>query len=404
MFRLVRDRFYDVGKPNEWFAVARTSRKEKPDALQGFHASDILIKTDAAGNEVAVEQSDSGGSIFYLVEEASGVPDEIIEVIEGALSSHRVRLLFVGNPVRNSGFFARSHQQDRASFTALHFRCTPRYDAAGEVVERGSPLVSADFREKLVRKYGEGSNVVRVRADGEFPSQADDVLISIDLTEAALHRDVPADDGADLLMGVDVARYGDDRTVIVLRQGRRVRAVWVRSRQSTMETAGQVKAIYDSLAVRPRRVKVDVGGMGAGVVDRLLEQGLPVDGVDAGSTATLPPIVKTRQSDTTRVAKFDRQDALPKIMRDYLWLQAREWLETEEPCFAEIEEREVREDLAAELASVRYKIGSDGKLVVEPKSEMKKRGLRSPDLADALNLTFAPDTAASIWDKLGEDL
>lgn len=388
MFRLVRGRFYDLGKSNEWGAVARTSRREKPDALQGFHASDIVIRDDGE-RQVAIERSDAGGSIMFVVEEASGVPDEIFEVVEGALSSHRVRLLMVGNPTRSDGFFARSHLKDRAMYTTLHFTCA------------GSPLAEPDYRAKLVRKYGEGSNVVRVRADGEFPRQDDDVLISLDLTEPAITRDVPPDDGSDLLMGVDVARYGSDRTVILLRKGNRVLAIWVRAKQDTMETAGQVKAIYDSLEVKPKRIKIDVIGIGSGVVDRLQEQGLPVDGVNVAESATMPTLpTRVRRNVRGREARFERQDALPRSLRDWLWFEVKDWLAYAEPTFAEVEDEMAREDLAGELASVRYRIHSDGRLEVESKDMMKRRGLRSPDLAEALLMTFAPDNTASIWEKL----
>lgn len=400
MFRLVKDRLYWTGERGDrtWFAQARTARKEKPDALAGRHASDIEVRKLEDGTEEVIELSESGGSLLLVLEEASGIPDEIVQVAEGALSSSKTRLLMVGNPVRNTGFFARSHKEERSSFTStLHFACSK------------SPLVSPDYRLKLVKKYGEGSNVVRVRADGEFPKQDDDVLIPIELAEAALERDLSEepDDGSDLLMGVDVARYGSDRTVILLRRGRRVLEVWIRSLQSTMETAGQVFAIYSSLSPKPRRVCVDGTGLGAGVVDRLKELGVPVSDVVVSEVATLAPVVRTRQTGFSKEARFQRRDALPNRLRDYLWLAARDWLVDSEPSFADIDDKEAASDLAGELASVTYVINSDGKLVVESKDDRKRRlkdadGTgRSPDIADALCLTFAPETSMSVWDRLG---
>ncbi|MGF1275525.1 hypothetical protein [Acetobacter pasteurianus] len=355
LFDRNQDRISDKGQPAEWYAVARTSRRESPDALQGFHASDVQITDDNR----AVERSSSGGSIMFVIEEASGVPDEIFEVAEGALSSHGARLLMVGNPTRNTGFFARSQKQDRALYTALHFRCSD------------SPLVDPSYRANLVRKYGEGSNVVRVRADGDFPKQDDDVLIPLETAEAALARE-PASGKYERRLGVDVARFGDDRTTFVLREGPRVEKIEIRAKQDTMATAGMAADFFRRW--KADSIYVDVVGVGAGVADRLREQKLPV--VDVNVACRAPDEVVA-------------EDAKPAKLRDYLWLQVAAWLRTGDASI-QAESNDNAEDLAAELSTVRYGLDSSGNLLVESKDAMKKRGLRSPDIADALGLTFAP--------------
>lgn len=355
LFSMTQDRISDNGAQKEWFAIARTSRKETPDALQGFHASDIDILDDGT----AVHRSESGGSILFVIEEASGVPDVIFEVAEGALSSKGARLLMVGNPVRNTGFFARSHKQDRSSYKVLHFNCAD------------SPLVDNDYRAGLVRKYGEGSNIVRVRADGEFPKQDDDVLIALELTEACLDRE-PMHIIAPRILGVDVARFGDDRTVFCVRQGSIVEHIQIAAKQDTMQTVGQAVDIRQRFGCD--YIHVDVCGMGGGVVDRLMELKQPVVGVDAASKAP--------------ERKRMPMDAQGFRMRDYLWLEAKDWLIDQEPSFAQLD-REHAEDLAAELSSIKYAFDSSGRIVMESKDKMKERGLRSPDIADALCLTFA---------------
>jgi len=358
LFKITQDRICDVGAPDEWFAVARTARKENPDALQGFHASDVVIGDDGH----SVKSIGDGGQIYFVVEEASGVDDAIFEVAEGALSSHGARLLMVGNPTRNTGYFARSHKQDRGDYAALHFTCSD------------SPLVDSGYRPLLVRKFGEGSNVVRVRADGEFPRQDDDVLISLEHAEAALERRDIKGDGPRIL-GVDVARFGDDRTVFLIRQGARVEHIEIKAKQDTMTTAGQALALWRSKAID--YIHVDVVGLGAGVADRLREEGAPV--VDVNVAAAAPE------------RRLGGVDGSPYKLRDFLWLETAEWLRTE-VSMADAP-RDEAQDLAGELASVRYGVNSSGKIVVESKDAMKKRGLRSPDLADALGLTFAPSAA-----------
>lgn len=379
LFRIVQDRVFDLGAANEWFAVARTAKKENPDALQGFHATDLMITED----DRAVQRSDAGGAIFYVLEEASGIPDEIIEVIEGALSSRRSRLLMVGNPVRNTGFFARSHHQDRQFFTTLHFSCSD------------SPLPDPGYREQLEKKYGVGSNVVRVRADGEFPKQDDDVLIPLELAESALLRDPITTDLKGGILGVDVARFGDDRTCLLLRKGGQIGLIEVYARQDTMETVGRIMHVIEKY--EPLRVYVDVDGLGGGVVDRLKELGQPVRGVHAMETATLPSKAKSRFESRAAIARFGRQEATPRAMKDFLWMQMLDWY-FDEPSLAGCD-HDHAEDLVGECTTVTYAFDSSGRLKVESKDDLKKRGLRSPDLADALALTFAPDRS-NVWERL----
>lgn len=365
LFNVNQDRIADKGAPDQWFAVARTARKENPDALQGFHASGVRISEDGT----SVEEYGEDGNIMFVVEEASGVDDKIFEVAEGALSSHGARLLMVGNPTRNTGYFARSHKQDRADFTTLHFKCSD------------SPLVDGTYRERLVRKFGEGSNVVRVRADGEFPKQDDDTLMSLEVVEAAIESDM-LPSGGDRRMGVDVARFGDDRTVFVLRVGNIVEKCIIKAKQDTMVTAGETKLYAEQWNVD--NIYVDECGLGAGVVDRLKELKMPVVGVNVANAAPEDARIQYTADGRKVIA-----DAPPFKLRDHLWQQMARWVREDGPSFKKLD-RDNAEDLAGELSSVKYKINSNGQIVVESKDDMKRRGLRSPDIADALGLTFAP--------------
>jgi hypothetical protein len=386
LFTIVNDRVYDPSAPAEWYATARTSRKEAPDALQGYHSTDLTVTAEG----VAVQRSDAGGSIMFVLDEASGIPDPILEVIEGALAGRRARLLMAGNPVRSVGFFARSHREDAAFYQTFHF------------ATKDSPLPAASYRDDLVKKYGEGSNVVRVRADGEFPLQDDDALIPLPLCEAALERDKLPDDGTEALLGVDVARFGSDRTTYVLRVGRRVPFIAVRSRQDTMETAGQVLDLVRRF--KPARVMIDEIGIGSGVVDRVKEMlrgtTTSVVGVNVAEAATVLKRDRAPKAVGVPDERYERRDAVPKMLRDYLWLAAYDWLRDEEPSFYGADVEHARE-LAAELATVKYSFDSSGRIVIESKDDRKKRGLRSPDLAEGLLMTFAPGQSwLDVWKRL----
>ena len=246
------------------------------------------------------------------------------------------------------------------------------------------------YRPRLVAKWGEDSNVVRVRADGDFPRQEEDMLISLDLTEPCVTRERVAGYGVRRL-GVDVARMGSDRTAVVLRHGRVVEHMAVYSRQDTMVTVGRILAVLTPW--QGGEIYVDMSGVGAGVFDRLVElrnQELHrclVYGVDVAERAP------EKQKD---------DEFQGRRMRDYLWGQCKLWLAKEAPVFGA--DPLLSRDLSGELASVKYGLDSSGSIVVESKQEMKARLGHSPDLADALNCTFyepppLPLKPAGVWGR-----
>jgi hypothetical protein len=342
LFHWTQDRLVDMGAP-DWGAFGRTARKENPEALQGFHATHLL----------------------YVIDEASGVAEEIFESSEGALSTPGSRVLLLSNATRTSGTFHASHHKDRGSYTALHFR------------SQDSPLVDAGYRPRLVRKWGEQSNVVRVRCDGEFPRQEDDVLISLELTEPCLTRERITGVGKRRL-GVDVARSGADRTALVLRHGAMVEHIQCYGRQDTMATVGRI--VGKARAWQADEIDVDVIGLGAGFYDRLVElrreRKLTCEVVAVNVATKAPP-------------KAVADDAQGRLLRDWLWLEMARWLREDAPIFA-ADDPQAKEDLAGELASVTIGLDSNGHLVVEDKDRMRTQLGHSPDIADALSCTFAP--------------
>lgn len=181
-----------------------------------------------------------------------------------------------------------------------------------------------------------------------------------------------------LLLGVDPARFGDDRTSIIFRQGRVAFNLKSYIKKDTMEIAGIVYQLIKEHA--PSRVFVDVGGLGAGVVDRLVElvgRDIIV-AVNAGSAPLDANRYRNKKSE--------------------MWATMKQWL-TEEP--VQIPDSD---SLHADLCGVKYKFDSNTRLVMESKEEMKKRGLRSSDEADALCLTFALPDSALLANKSTDDV
>ncbi len=166
-----------------------------------------------------------------------------------------------------------------------------------------------------------------------------------------------------LVIGVDPARFGDDRSSIIFRQGRVAFNLQSYSKKDTMEIAGLVHKIIED--AKPVKVFIDVGGLGAGVVDRLNELGYKdiVVAVNGGSS----PLDGKRY----------------RNKRAEMWGLMLEWLK-DEPC--QIPDSNT---LHADLCNIRYSFDSNSRLLMEKKEDMKKRGIRSPDEADALALTFA---------------
>lgn len=326
------DSYSLVAAPKESFAVARTSRAEQPEALQGFH----------------------GANLLFLIDEASGIPNSVFEVAEGALSSPGAYVVMAGNPTRMDGYFYDTHHKHRAQWATMH--------VSGEDCE----LVSKEYIQGMRDRYGEDSAIYRIRVLGQFAGTPDGV-IPLDLVASAVERKV--EPFGDHVWGLDVARFGADRTALAKRRGNKlIEPVIVWSNLDTMQTVGRLKIEYDNAHPKPKTIHVDSIGIGAGVVDRGREIGLPVNGINV---AEAPAVGE----------KYVR-------LRDELWFKAREWFEARNVTIPP------DEHLIAELTLPSFKITSSGKIQIEAKEEMKKRSVNSPDLADAFCLTFAVGGAA----------
>lgn len=328
-FEWSSERFSMASAPQESFAVARTSRPERPEALQGFHSDNVL----------------------FLIDEASGVPEVVFQVAEGALSTDGAFVVMAANPTREEGYFYDSHHRMRDRWAALHWD--------GEE----SPLVSPQYIEEMRVKYGADSPIYQVRVKGNFVTASDGV-IPLSLCIAAQERQVERTPKSDIRWGLDVARFGDDSTALAKRAGNvQLEPTKEWFGKDTMQTVGLLKIEYDQAKEKPDAIMVDVIGIGAGVVDRGKEIGLPVIGVNVAESA----------SADTRYAR----------LRDELWFLGREWLERRDCKLAD------DDALIGELTTPKYQILSNGKLKVEGKDEMKKRGVASPNRADAWLMTFA---------------
>jgi hypothetical protein len=224
--------------------------------------------------------------------------------------------------------------------------------------------------QTMLEQYGEDSTVSRVEVLGQFPKSDDDTVISLELARAAVNRDVALTASEPVIWGLDVARFGNDRSALCIRQGNTVFEVKIFHKMDLMQLCGTIKNLYDTATVmnQPSEIMVDVIGIGSGVVDRLREQDLPVRGVNVAES----PASKKNYLN----------------LRAELWWSMREWLAARDCRLPDDDE------LIAELISPSYTYTSSGKIKIEPKEKMKKRGIKSPDKADALALTMASSAAS----------
>lgn len=348
LLKWTKTKIYMRKYEERWFATARTATK--PENMQGFHEDHML----------------------FIVDEASGVADDIMEAILGTLSGEYNKLVMFGNPTRTSGTFYDSHNKDRH-----HYK-------THKVSSMDSSRTSKKNIEMLLDKYGRDSDVARVRIFGDFPRAEADAFIPLEIVDVAVSASLnisPEWTIADL--GVDVARFGDDETIIAPRIGEKVLPLATYRKQDTTATTGTVLTTARELMrahphLREIYIKVDDSGVGGGVTDQLkeaiYEQRLPYK---------VYPVVnngKANDSEHYENVGTEQWGVVREMLNDNLSRHLQGGPSTVD--FPNDDK------LISQLTSRKYRMTSKGKIALERKEDMKKRGLQSPDRADAVVLAF----------------
>lgn len=308
-----------------WGAEGKLWSAERPDAYAGPHNFDGLM---------------------VIFDEASGIPDEIWGVAEG----------FFTEPIPDKYWFAFSNPRRNTGYFYQTFNDYSNVWTSEQIDARDVEDVAISTYEKLIAQYGEESNRVKIEVYGEFPDTDDVQFISSRMVKEAMNRNKYDDDSAPVIIGVDPAK-GNDDTVILVRKGRDVVSIQRYSTPDTMKTVSLViKAIEE---FSPTLVNIDEGGVGAGVVDRLKEQGYKVRGVNFGWASSDNRMFKNKRAE--------------------MWFETKEWLRT-----ASIPNDK---KLFNDLVSARIDHSElSGALKLVSKHKLTTA---SPDSADALALTFA---------------
>ena len=328
-FTWTATRYLKTGAEDSWFAAALPWNERKPEAFQGAHDRYVLVIED----------------------ESSAIPDIIHDTIEGSMTTPAAIWVKLGNPTRPQGRFRELFPGGRFA----HRWWTRQIDS------RTCKKADKDQITQWITDYGLDSDFVRVRVLGQFPRTGSIQFIGEDLIALAQARQVAMDLYAPLVLGVDVARFGDDRSVLCLRRGAQILRLQSFRELDTIQLAGHVGEWITT--DKPQAVFIDADGIGAGVVDQCRARGYKVVEIHSGGKPRDPLRHADKRAEMWDSAK--------------MWLKERGRLEPSQTA------------LALELQGPQYGFDLRGALRIESKADMKKRGLESPDVADAFVYTFA---------------
>jgi hypothetical protein len=299
--------------------------------------------------------------VLALLDEACGVPEQLFTAAEAVTTNEDCRILAIGNPDDPNTEFGKICKPGSGwKVFTISADLTP--NLSGErIPEAIRPLLlSPEWVEDKKKRWGETSPRYVSKVTGEFPDVGEDTLIRPSWITSA--QEYEGDWSPDPILAVDVARHGSDRTVLGLRTGQKFRVVGDYGGIDTMETTGHViQAIREHNVAQ---VRVDVVGVGAGVVDRLIERGVPVVEMQSGAAPLDPEQFKNARGEW--------------------WWGVRERFEQ-----GHIDIDPDDDELASQLGAMKWKPTSRGQVEVERKDDMKKRGLPSPDRGDCLMMAFA---------------
>jgi len=324
--------------PEAWFCTPQTCREENSESFAGQHAAT--------------------STSFYIFDEASSIVEKIWEVAEGGLTDGEPMIFAFGNPTRSTGRFHRivfGSERNRWSHRAID--------------SRQAAMTNKEQIAEWIQDYGEDSDFVRVRVRGLPPKASDLQFIDSERVYEAQRRTAACFDDDPLVVGVDVARGGADRSVIRFRRGVDARSIppiripgeETRDAMRLVNLVAQVLEGEKSGGLKPAMVFIDGTGIGGPIVDRLKQLGhRNVVEIQFGWKAP---------------------DTKHANMRAWMWSQMKDWLQR-----GAIDKDD---RLEIDLTAPGYHHDKQDRIVLEAKEDMKKRGLDSPDDGDALALTFA---------------
>jgi len=344
----------------KWWDVGSEVIKAKDSEHEKTWRTDFLTWS-LERTEAFAGLHNKGKRIVVICDEASAIPDKIKEVIEGALTDENTEIIFLafGNPTQNTGWF---------------FECFNRYKHRWKTRQIDSRNVEGTNKtqiEKWVADYGEDSDFVRVRVRGVFPRAGSKQLIPGDVVAAAMHRKLDPKQYEQhwKVIVCDVARFGDDQTVIGYRQGPRF---VILDKLRGLPVDQVARRLMNRIREHdPRTVVVDGDGIGGGVIDVMRADEWFKGWMQANPARRLTEF-HGGVGPVDGFMYFNYRANMWGLMRDWLAIGSI----PDDP------------ELEADLTGPEYAFSNKNQIQLEKKEDMKKRGLASPDLGDTLAMSF----------------
>lgn len=343
LFDITRERVQLTMHSRVQIANLVTASADNKESLQGGHSTNYII----------------------LADEASGIDESTFDVLQRTLSTgNGGRFVMTSNPTRSSGrFYEVFHRDDNTVWNTMYFTA---FDC---------PHISKEWIKEVIEQYGEDSDQYRIGVLGEFPRATDTQFISSLIVDNAMANQMEPKSYSEypVKIGADIARFGDDETVFVARQGPRILNVMRIKKQDTQEVSGHLLDYFNRW--RGIIVYIDAIGIGAGVYDRCKALGMPVKAVISSNKSSKP------------LEYFN--------VRSQLWGEMKNWLMTGASL-------PYMPDLRDQLVGMTYGYNQKMQLMLTSKKDLKKKGMASPDIADAVALTFGDEAYAQYSTTMGK--
>ena len=350
-----------------WRLDLRTARKENPDAMAGQH------------------------NVLFLIDEWSGVPIEIYRVIEGAMSDHGSRILAIGNPIRRSGWGYEAFTKNKKLWQIFHIDCS-EYTHEREYETYWTDILNKVHEDtnngrvdpKEIQKWldisggNEDGYDYRIRVAGEFPMAGKNQFINLKVIQACFKTDWYETQSKEHTLGLDPATSGGDDIALVHRWGSNLVYIKTWQEEDTRKIGYQVRdwLLSEGTQYHFKYIAIDAIGDGKGVYDTMREM------KENGQLKNVSTVFQYKSSySANNEDRFDR-------LRDETWQKMKDWFINDNPHFSRNHTNKC-EELREELVALTSDFTNFGKLKIESKKDLKRRGIKSPNIADALAMTFS---------------
>jgi hypothetical protein len=298
--------------------------------FQGFHSPNILVVFD----------------------EAPGVRSSTIEGADSLMSAGNAHQLWIGNPTESQGHFYEACNSPQWNHFKVRYQDTPNFTNENLDPAVRAQLINQRWIDEKIQDWGVDDPRYQSRVLGDFPDITEDQVISRKWVDAATERQIPIGDEKGVL-SIDVARFGDDKTVYSEVFGNVLLRQTAESKKSITEIVGKAISVFK--AGRFSHIRVDDVGVGGGVTDGLVSKGLPVIPINAGSSSNFSDFYNLRAEMTWGLRDWIQKASIPN-----------------------------HPQLKADLIAPKYSYTEKGQIKIEGKADMKKRLNRSPDFGDSL--------------------